>query len=291
MIPLLYLTCEKHKGLLPEERELPEIFAGLGVLADVRVWDETDWRGYPNILIRTVWDYTAKEKLFLDKIAQAEADGATIIHSPEIVRWNIDKSYLVQLRRAGHDVVPTGLEVNFSPAVLAGYFEKYDTLIVKPRVGAGGKNTFKISKNSDAGALNPLLGSSVLVQPYIPEIANCGEHSFIFFNEQFSHAVLKKPGKGEFRVQEIHGGTVESYSPTGGEIEQAAAILKAAALNTVYARVDMVRRKTGLCLMELEILEPQLFFDFSDQAKTRFAQAVRQRIARHTLDLLPENWR
>lgn len=278
MLPLLYLTDAAHRDLIPDEKGIAAAFEAEGVEIDVRAWDEIDWTGWRNILIRTPWDYARRPGLFLEKLSAATAAGSSVVHPEKIVRWNIDKRYLARLWEAGHRVVPTRVEENFSAASLPGYFDAFGPLVLKPRVGAGGADTFKHFPGDDPATLAPLAGLSVLVQPFVPEIETEGEHSFVFFEGEFSHAVRKKARAGEFRVQDGHGGTAHAYGPSAGEIAEAAAILGAAAPDTVYARVDMVRRRGGFHLMELEILEPELFFRFRPEAMGRFARAVKKRM-------------
>ncbi|HNW42936.1 MAG TPA: hypothetical protein PKI19_00425 [Elusimicrobiales bacterium] len=277
MLPLLYLTDGRNRDLIPDEAGIDRAFRAAGIEIAVKVWDETDWNSYANILIRTPWDYALKTGLFLEKLSGAAQRGANILHPEKTVRWNIDKSYLVELYRKGHKVVPTYIEDEFGPATPGKYFKKHGTLVLKPRIGAGGRDTFKVSPESAPSSYAALRGRSVLVQPFIPEIETGGEYSFIFFGGEFSHAVLKKARGGEFRVQDRHGGTVEAYSPSAAEIGEAAALLRGGP-DTVYARVDAVKRGGELLLMELEILEPELFFRFSRDGMARFAAAVRKRL-------------
>ncbi|HBA60957.1 MAG TPA: hypothetical protein DCZ92_09075 [Elusimicrobia bacterium] len=278
MIPLLYLTDKANKNLIPDEKGVESAFAEAGIKIDVRVWDETDWAPYDNILIRTPWDYSLKPELFLQKIAEAARRGATVLHPEKTVRWNIDKRYLVELSEAGHKVVPTHVEDGFRAGKLEKYFARYGTLVLKPRVGAGGRDTFKVSPQDDLSCVSVLAGTSVLIQPFVPEIETLGEHSFIFFEEKFSHAVVKRSRRGEFRVQGLHGGTVHPYSPPEAEIDEVTRILKSAGRDTLYARVDAVNWNGHFHLMELEILEPELFFRFNPSAMPLFARAVRHRL-------------
>ena len=278
MLPLLYLTDAANRELIPDERGIADAFRAEGVEIDARVWNEADWSGHRNILVRTPWDYALDPGLFLEKISAASAAGASVIHPEKIIRWNIDKRYLVELSEAGRTVVPTRIESRFSPACLPAYFSEYGPLVLKPRVGAGGRDTFKVFPGEDQARLAPLAGKQVLVQPFVPEIETEGEYSFIFFDETFSHAILKKAKAGEFRVQDDHGGTVHPYAPAPAEIAEAERILKSVGLDTVYARVDVVRWRGRLHLMELEILEPELFFRFCPEARGRFARAVRKRM-------------
>ncbi|MDT8287103.1 MAG: hypothetical protein RQ748_08355 [Elusimicrobiales bacterium] len=149
MLTLLYLTDAAHRNLIPDEKGIAAAFEAEGVGIDVRAWDGIDWTGWRNILIRTPWDYARRPGLFLEKLSAATAAGAAVIHSEKIVRWNIDKRYLVRLSEAGHRVVPTRVEEKFSAASLPGYFALYGPLVLKPRVGAGGADTFKVHPGDD----------------------------------------------------------------------------------------------------------------------------------------------
>jgi len=113
-----------------------------------------------------------------------------------------------------------------------------------------------------------------LVQPFVPEIQDPGEWSLIFFDGVFSHAVVKRPASGDFRVQENFGGTVRAADAPDALVAQAAQILALADERTLYARVDGVVRAGTLQLLELELVEPSLFFDAVPTAAERFADAV-----------------
>jgi glutathione synthase/RimK-type ligase-like ATP-grasp enzyme len=117
-----------------------------------------------------------------------------------------------------------------------------------------------------------------LVQPFLPDIVH-GELSFIFIDGVFSHAVKKVPPSGEWRVQEFHGGLVEPIDVSDDSVMQAAAMLEQATPSTLYARVDCVVVDGRLTLMELELVEPELFFRFEPEAATRFADALARRLA------------
>lgn len=277
MIPLLYLTDRANHNLIPDETGIADVFRAHGIDIKIAVWDETDWTAHRNILIRTPWDYAQKHELFLSKIHTAAQTGANIIHSENIIRWNIDKRYLAQLAEGGFSVVPTHVFTSFRRQDIEPYLNEYGTVVIKPVIGAGGRNTFRLNHKTGTESAASLEGNPVLLQPFMPEIETGGELSFIFFGGVFSHAVIKTAAAGEFRVQSRYGGAVNRYLPSINEITQAEALLNAAKLDTVYARVDAVSRGGRLYLMELEILEPELFLRFSEGGMTRFAQAVLNR--------------
>lgn len=47
---------------------------------------------------------------------------------------------------------------------------------------------------------------------------------------------------------------------------------------TTYARVDQVETADGPCLMELELIEPELFLRFDDTAADRYARCLIERL-------------
>jgi glutathione synthase/RimK-type ligase-like ATP-grasp enzyme len=112
-----------------------------------------------------------------------------------------------------------------------------------------------------------------LLQPFVPSISR-GELSFVFFDGVFSHGVTKRPPVGEWRVQHEYGGVSEPFVPAAAQVREATALLARAAPGTVYARVDAVELDGRLHLMELEVVEPELFFRHHPDAPRRFADAL-----------------
>jgi glutathione synthase/RimK-type ligase-like ATP-grasp enzyme len=154
--------------------------------------------------------------------------------------------------------------------------------VVKPIVSASAHETWRVSLDdarTNAAAhddrireLIPRVG--IMVQPFIPEIAADGEWSIMFFDGVFSHAVVKRAVRGDFRVQREFGGTHETVTPTPTVLAQAETALRAAPQRTVYARVDGAVVGGNLVVTELELLEPSLFLDADSAAPSRFAAAI-----------------
>ena len=168
---------------------------------------------------------------------------------------------------------------NLTPDDVASAFGKLDSkkIVVKPLIGASGISTYLITEDEVAKTEN-LNGTSVLIQSFVPSIVSDGEYSFLCFNGKFSHCVLKTAADGEFRIQSRYGGGVGTYDPTPKEIEFAESILKKLPYETAYARVDVARDGENFLLMELELIEPELFFRTVGGAEKKFVQAVLSRI-------------
>jgi len=272
MIQLLYLTDKDNLDLIPEERSELYKFKELGIEPIVKVWDEVNWNDYKYILIRTVWDYSSKSILFLDKIKSAEENGSIVIHSSSIINWNIDKSYLLEFQKMNLSIVETKVVNNLNADHVSLALKEFSNLVIKPKIGAGGKDTFIV--NSTALLDSSLLGQDVLIQPFIPEIQTIGEFSYLFFGGEFSHCVLKRPMKGEFRVQDDHGGSVMAFDPTIDQINNAKLYISSLPFKTVYARVDVVESCGKMLLMELELIEPELFLRFSKNGMNCFIESI-----------------
>src|SRR6478736_463824 len=123
-------------------------------------------------------------------------------------------------------------------------------------------------------------GEAFLVQQFIPEIETQGEISFIYIDGAYSHAVLKRPAAGDFRVQKEHGGSVELLNPDSALLDQANEIAATIAQvrDSLYCRIDAVARDSKLVLMELELIEPELFLGLAEGAAERFAKAIVRRV-------------
>jgi glutathione synthase/RimK-type ligase-like ATP-grasp enzyme len=269
-----------HLGIIEDDKNLPLAFANNGIEATAFDWKTGPaLQDYDAALIRTPWDYPNQSDDFLSYLQEISKQ-TKLFHSSQLIQWNMDKKYLADLYYRGLDIVPTRVIPDFHPNKLFDLWDQFETtkIVVKPRVGAGGKNTFLLNENEITSELNNLLNQDVLVQPFVSEIQTEGEYSFIYFDEEFSHAVVKRATDGEFRIQEEHGGSTHSYQATDDEIRWGQALLEQLKLNTLYARVDLVRSEGKMILMELEVIEPQLFFGFSENGEEMLVKAMARRL-------------
>jgi hypothetical protein len=157
-----------------------------------------------------------------------------------------------------------------------------DTLVFKPLVSGGANKTCKLKKEGDSTlerqVASWLQEEDFLVQAFIQEIEHVGEYSLIFFNEVFSHAVLKSPAASDFRVQHYYGGSIRAMEPREAMLSAAQALVDRFAKNTLYARVDGVEINGVFHLMELELIEPYLFLGLADQAIPNYQAALQKRL-------------
>lgn len=248
---------------------------------------ELDWRapldlfaGLPLVLLGTVWDYQDHEAAFLTRLEQLAALGITVCNPANVVRWNIDKSYLRDLAAAGAPAIPTLWPDDPTGAEIAAAFDHFgcDDLVIKRRVGAGAEGQLRFSRET-APPADWRYGHRAMVQPFLPEILADGETSFLFVDGQFSHAVRKTAAPGDYRIQSIYGGQERAVMPPPEDIAAAQAVVRAIPGETpLYARIDMIRHQGALAVMEAELIEPYLYPRQGPRLGDMLAQAVLRRL-------------
>lgn len=258
----------------------------LGVRTDAVCWDDArvDWPSYGAVVLRSTWDYHLRVAEFRAWIDRLEATGARLWNPPPLLRWNTDKRYLARLSHPDLSPPPTGIVDRGSSVDLRALLEAHgwDEAVLKPAISADGFSTERTSRAEAAAdqiVLDTMLArGDVVIQRLVPEIRTHGEISLMFFGGVFSHAVSKRPKTGEFRVQERLGGMIARTEPAPQLVAQAHDLLTSLAPGCLYARVDVVATGERFVLMEVELVEPSLYFEHDPQAAVAFARAV-QRIA------------
>ena len=276
-------TSETFASLTDDDRLLMEPLQDHGFLAVPAVWSDPGiaWSDYDAVILRSCWDYHLRLTEFLAWVESLAKAGLRIWNPPEMIRWNADKTYLRDLERRGVPIVPT-----LWPETRMNLGEQLRALgwgraVVKPRVSATAHRTELIS-TGDAHLTQPLVddliaGPGVMVQQFMDAIQSRGEWSLIFFAGQFSHAVIKTPKPGDFRVQHDFGGLERSAQAPSAIRNAAEHLLVALDQAPLYARVDGVESEGRLLLMELELIEPALFLALDAGAAGRFASSIAER--------------
>lgn len=277
------LTCEKIPQLHSDDQKLLEEFRKRQVSVEPVIWSRPhNWKMYDAIVVRTPWDYARRWEEF-KQVATEISKSTMMIHSWELIQWNADKTYLQKIGNDQIKQIPTIHYPKFSENNFKASFQELSSqqLVFKPHVGASGVDTFCVDE-TEWEKVATLQGREVLAQPLMRSILNKGEYSLIYFDHKFSHAVLKCPKNGEFRVQEEHGGSVKPYLPTESEIQAGEKFLDQQDFKFPYARVDVAIEPSGIYLMELEVIEPELFFRFSTEGEEKFISAIFNHINRNS---------
>jgi hypothetical protein len=283
------VTSSKFPDLTADDHLLLAPLAECEIQAEPAIWDDAtvDWLSHDAIVLRSTWDYHLKPEKFLRWLDSLAGAKAPLWNPPTLVRWNANKAYLRVLDASGVAIVPTiwpeaGEQMSLREKLRALGWKK---AVVKPRISATAYRTQLVAVE-DANSAQPLVdellaGPGVMVQKFMDSIVDEGEWSLIFFDRTFSHAILKTPASGDFRVQSDFGGSDHLMDPPAHVLQSATNVLQAVE-PTLYARVDGVVKSNQFCLMELELIEPALFLSSHPAAPARFAEAIAKKLPRRT---------
>ena len=251
-----------------------------GISVEPRPWTAVgDLSGIDAVLPLVAWGYHLRFTEWLALLDRMAEPGAPLmLNPPALLRWNSDKSYLAELAAAGVSTVASRTVGVLDDATVAAARAIYgDQLVVKPLVSASADDTFRLGPDDPIPA--SVRGKRMLVQPFMPSIAQSGEYSLMLFGGVFSHAIVKRPKPGDFRVQPHLGGSEMPCAPPEGAIALARAALEAAPAPATYARVDMIEDANGaLQIMELELIEPALWLQHAPDKGVGFAAAIKSAI-------------
>ena len=268
-----FLTLEERGAFVVDDALAIEELAARGWQVEEIPWTrDAAWERYDCAVVRTTWDYQSDCPGFLRALERIAA--ATALWNPlEVIRWNIEKTYLGELAGRGVSIVPTRFGHGSPVEALAALPGRH---VLKPVVSANADDTYVIDGGLAAGDLaTRFAGRSWMLQPFVDSVLSEGEHSLFYFAGRYSHAVVKRPRPGDFRVQEEHGGHIASEDPAADLRAAADGVLAAVGRPLLQARVDLVRLDDGApALMELELIEPSLYFRMDAGAAGRFADAL-----------------
>jgi glutathione synthase/RimK-type ligase-like ATP-grasp enzyme len=275
------LTCQNLPNLnLPDQQLIPAL-AKHNITATAVVWDNKsiDWTQFDYLVFRNTWDYYEKENQFNNWLNHIEAKGIKTLNAIEIIQKNKHKFYLRDFQNQGVTILPTVFiektnTLNLSQ-LIPSHWKK---AVIKPAFSAGSYQTqlFEVSQIEKINQQYQSIAQEkeLLLQEYMPQIVSEGETSFIFFNKQFSHSINKKPANGDFRIQVQFGGKYTLIHPSNDIINQAQKIVNIFPDKLLYARVDGIIINNQLHLMEVECIEPDLYFNLSENSQTNFVNAL-----------------
>lgn len=277
-----FATYAASPNLTVDDALAAEALRSAGVTVSAAAWDDANvaWSQFDAIVIRSTWNYHHRPAEYAGWLQALHTAGCALWNPAAAVLDNMHKRYLVEWAERGMAVIPSQYVPAAGNETLPQLLEArgWDEAVIKPAVSASAHGTWRTSR-ATAHADQPRFAQQrqrddLLVQPYLPEIASEGEWSLVFLADQFSHAALKRPALGDFRVQPHVGGHSAPSVPRPSLIEEAHAVLAMIDTPLLYARVDGVVVQGRFVLMELEINEPCLFLDFSPDAPSRFANAI-----------------
>ncbi|MEM6470094.1 MAG: hypothetical protein AAF802_11105 [Planctomycetota bacterium] len=278
----MFLTIEKLDGFFAYDHLTFEPLARLGWSVEEIAWSrrEVDWSEYDAVVIRSTWDYQDSPDAFLTVLSEIESSAARLFNPLDICHWNFNKTYLRELGERGVPIIPTRwldlLNEESARSLFADVSS--DHLVAKPLVGANSDGIVVFAADDEASIVSATRAygdQPLMIQPFLSQIQSTGEYSLFYFAGRYSHAILKTPKEGDFRVQEEHGGQIEAAIPDETVREIADKAIGVIGQTLLYARVDVVfLDDASPVVIELELIEPSLYFPYDDESPARFAEAL-----------------
>lgn len=275
------LTCKDLPNLTESDQLLIPALANHNIQAIPIVWNNEliNWQDYDVLIFRNTWDYYEKQiefDLWLEKIKKL---GIKTLNSISIINQNKHKFYLRDFEKQGIKIIPTIFidktqDLNLQE-IIPNYWKK---AVIKPAYSGGSYQTtlFNIIDVETINQQYAIIASQkeLLLQEFMPEIKTLGETSFIFFNKKFSHAVNKQAVNGDFRIQQQFGGIYTLIEVNPEIIKKAQKIVNTFSENLLYCRVDGIVIDNELYLMEVECLEPDLYFNLAEGSIDKFIESI-----------------
>ena len=271
-------------NLLPYDMDVIRLLRERGFEITILVWDEIVisnpkmLNNFDAILIRTIWDYFKKYDRYIELLDLLETSEVPVFNPVEVLRWNANKKYLDELQQEGYDIIPTIFNLNnnensFSRAKSLGWKK----MVLKPVISGNSYHTFVFGAEEEA-KYKQLINSyfknrPFMLQEFVSEISN-GEVSTISFSNGYSYSVTKVPVAGEYRVQFDYGGVYHfgDVDPTIKKICDR--ISSRFDGNLLYQRVDGVWRNGKFLIMEIELIEPDLYLNLSNEALNQWVDSL-----------------
>jgi glutathione synthase/RimK-type ligase-like ATP-grasp enzyme len=270
-------------NILTDDAILTSALEEHGLRVIRKSWSDNsfDWSTAHYVVFRTTWDYFDRFAEF-EVWLNATAEKTQFINSINLLKWNLDKHYFRDLLQAGVNTVETYYFKKGTSQLLSNLFVelKLNEAVLKPTISGSARHTYRlnlanVAKHNDIFS-ELIQHEDMMLQPFQYDIINKGEVAFMLMNGIFTHAVLKKSKPGDFRVQDDFGGTLHDYTPTSEEIAFAEKAVAACSEKPLYARVDIINDNNGqLAVMELEIIEPELWFRRNPLSANFLASAIK----------------
>ncbi len=270
-----------------EDRLVYHALEQLGLKTLRLAWDDRvfDWSTTRSVLFRSTWDYFDRFdefSMWLEKVSKQ----TQLLNSETIIRWNIDKHYLLDLQNRGVHIAESHFIEQGAQVTLKQlhHILNWNETVLKPCVSGAARHTYRLSvehlETHEAIFQELIQNEAMMLQPFQHKIVSQGEVSMMVFNGKFTHAILKQAKSGDFRVQDDFGGSVQDYNPTEAEIAFSEAAVMACPELPIYARVDIFEDNEGeIALSELELIEPELWFRHHKNAAKVLANEIKERLS------------
>jgi len=287
ILHLAFLTLDKYPPSKFDAELLIESFKDYKIEARTVDWHSTDtnWSDFDAVFVFSTWDYHYYYPEFLKLLQNFEEKGIKVYNPPSLLRWNSCKTYLQDLAHLNLKTIETVYisyaELDHLKSILIE--NGWDDCVIKPQISASAYHTYRFNLSNIESTIEFLKNydEPYMIQPFAEEIISEGEWSFIFFDNEYSHCLLKKPKDSDFKVQ---GGQKIPITPPEWMLKEAQHIVDTMNLSACFSRIDVIRRNDELIIMEIELIEPDLFLRLFPKSADRFAKKMSEKLLNSNVD-------
>lgn len=277
-----FLTTDNLEEFFVYDELVTPYLEQLGWQVDDVSWhdESVDYDVYDVVVVRSTWDYQAFPSKFIKTLEKIENSKAHLENPYQLMLWNFSKDYLRDLQESGVSILPTIWLDTFDSKAIQQAFSHFSTsqIIIKPWVSANADFTYRLTEEAflfeQKGIKEALNERPIMIQAFEKSILDEGEFSLFYFGGQYSHAINKRPAVGDFRVQEEHGGQLFSVEPSQAMLNLAQKTIESLPHQALYARVDILPTDRGLEIIEVELIEPSLYFNMDEKSALKFASVL-----------------
>jgi glutathione synthase/RimK-type ligase-like ATP-grasp enzyme len=279
------ITCTKFPDLYEYDKDIKQLLSDEGFETEIVIWDNPELRieDYDIMLMRSAWDYYYKPYQFKDFLERVKSSGIKCFNPAEVMLENMHKFYLKKIKEWGFDIIPTMFfkkdeDININEVLS---FMDGKSFIVKPAISAASFMTKLFDKETEElhqHIKEITIDRDILFQKFIPEIQELGEYSNIFFSNGYKYSVQKMPVSGDYRVQNTYGGVYKQIEVPEIVKQTAQRLADKYLSQCLYVRVDGVLHNNKFLIMEVEMIEPDLYMNIIPEAKREFIDSIKENI-------------
>ncbi|MBL6868522.1 MAG: hypothetical protein ISQ99_00510 [Flavobacteriales bacterium] len=271
------------QNVLKEDRLVMDGLEKLNLRTIKKDWNDTNfnWSSTKSAIFRSTWDYFDQFSNFRNWLELVK-EQCYLINPYEQINWNLDKHYLLDLQKLDLPIVESVIVSKKTQLNLEtiSKSKNWKDIVIKPTISGAARHTYHLKNDEIKKFQDKWLSltndEDFMVQEFQKNILSTGEIAVMIFGGEYSHSVLKKAKKGDFRVQDDFGGSVEIINPSLEIIELAEKTVKSLKTMPIYARVDIIfDNVSNPVISELELIEPELWFRFKEESAYKLAEIVK----------------
>lgn len=279
------VSCDKWKNKSLEDLYLKHSLNKQNCKVDIISWEDKtiDYSKYDLIIIRSIWGFQENKTKFENWLNMLETQKIKVLNPINVIKNNYDKEIQFDiLNKYNIETIKTfflPINKNIKSLILdlkTNNDLENNLIVLKPTISEGSKDVYLVGDNryefNNIIDINEVYNkyknnkSKLMVQPFMKEIFD-GEYSICCINNKITHGIIKY--KNAFTKTNMI-----KYIPAD-KIDHKIIEIVNNILNikeykdNLFLRIDFVKQEKKFLVMEVELLDPNLFLEFIADRKKR----------------------